>query len=332
MDWQARCPRTPSFHPSPSSSQGQDQYEKALPLLLKHKVLSAERDLLVLQFGLHHWKDYQQRLGDFAKFYRQRGGELPRLLWQQTAQQHFTTPAGSGEFGGGKPPFNCSPIANFTVEVRAGVSACRARASLRRAGLWAGRRGFQVVGNAGGRLGVPIPRWRCMHCILAALPSQFLCPLADSLPVACAPYHPQPPALLAQGEGTVLLQEGKSDPHSILAGNWRNAAADPVIRELGIPILPSHNESLWMWQFHRDNGHGWECTHFCTPSAPQVGRGLGWAGLLPPAARRCSKAAAGLARAAGLLAASGDWRCLVGSGAPPPRSKEKRCMVLRAIS
>lgn len=49
--------------------------------------------------------------------------------------------------------------------------------------------------------------------------------------------------------------------------------ADPVMRAAGIPIIQSFNESVPMWAAHRDNGQGHECTHYCFPSAPEVGAG-----------------------------------------------------------
>ena len=80
--------------------------------------LAAPTDLLVANFGLHHWKDYGQRLGEFAAYAQQHRAALPRLFWQQTSQQHFVNGAGSGEYPGGEPPFECGAIANFSVVVR----------------------------------------------------------------------------------------------------------------------------------------------------------------------------------------------------------------------
>ena len=74
-----------------------------------------------------------------------------------------------------------------------------------------------------------------------------------------------------QGDGVVEQEAGRRDSFHMLTGNWRNTEADGVVRRAGIPILPSYNETLWMWGMHRDNGAGLECTHFCHPSAPQVG-------------------------------------------------------------
>ena len=89
--------------------------ERVLPLMPR---LAAPTDLLVANFGLHHWKDYGQRLGEFAAYAQQHRAALPRLFWQQTSQQHFVNGAGSGEYPGGEPPFECGAIANFSVVVR----------------------------------------------------------------------------------------------------------------------------------------------------------------------------------------------------------------------
>ncbi len=43
-----------------------------------------------------------------------------------------------------------------------------------------------------------------------------------------------------------------------------------VLASKGIPVVPVFDETVPLWQHHRDNGEGHECTHFCFPSAPQV--------------------------------------------------------------
>ena len=42
------------------------------------------------------------------------------------------------------------------------------------------------------------------------------------------------------------------------------------MEEAGIPVIDTWNQSLPLWDHHRDNGAGHECTHFCFPSAPQL--------------------------------------------------------------
>lgn len=57
---------------------------------------------------------------------------------------------------------------------------------------------------------------------------------------------------------------------SIPEGGWRNEAANKVMKEAGVAVSATYNETVPLWQYHRDNGAGYECTHFCSPSAPQV--------------------------------------------------------------
>ena len=46
--------------------------------------------------------------------------------------------------------------------------------------------------------------------------------------------------------------------------------ANGVMRDAGVPLVETWNETLPLWEFHRDNGAGLECTHYCFPSAPQL--------------------------------------------------------------
>ena len=57
---------------------------------------------------------------------------------------------------------------------------------------------------------------------------------------------------------------------SVVEGGWRNNISRAVMAAAGIPVLQVWNESTALWNYHRDNGAGWECTHYCFPSAPQV--------------------------------------------------------------
>ena len=46
--------------------------------------------------------------------------------------------------------------------------------------------------------------------------------------------------------------------------------SNTVMSQSGIPVVHTWNETLPLWDYHRDNGAGLECTHFCFPSAPQL--------------------------------------------------------------
>lgn len=168
--------------------RGDDMVQRLLPLL--PRLGAAPSDLLAVNFGLHHGMpdDYGAALAAFTAHVQQRRDQLPLVLWQQTSQQHFKAPQGSGEYPGGGPPFECGPIANLSV-----VS-----------------------------------------------------------------------------DGAIELEPGKADSFGLLAGGWRNQAADAAVGAAGIPIIRSFNETLWMADMHRWNKDGLECTHFCHPSAPQT--------------------------------------------------------------
>ena len=43
-----------------------------------------------------------------------------------------------------------------------------------------------------------------------------------------------------------------------------------AVAEQGIPVLDTWNQTTGLYKFHRDNGHGYECSHYCFPSAPQA--------------------------------------------------------------
>ena len=94
--------------------QGRHMYGQALPLLPK---VAAPDDLLVLNFGIHHGKEYSLQLRQFVAYWKAHRSSLPRLLWQQSAAQHFNNPAGDGQVPGGKPPFQCARIPHFRVVV-----------------------------------------------------------------------------------------------------------------------------------------------------------------------------------------------------------------------
>ncbi len=43
----------------------------------------------------------------------------------------------------------------------------------------------------------------------------------------------------------------------VAEGGWRNKIALPVMRDLGIPIIHTWNQTVPMWQYHTDK----DCTH-----------------------------------------------------------------------
>lgn len=75
-------------------------------------------------------------------------------------------------------------------------------------------------------------------------------------PFQCAPLA----NLYLQKDGALALEPGAQDPGELLLGGWRNALADPAMRAAGVPVVQSYNESVPLWQMHRYNAKGLECT------------------------------------------------------------------------
>eukprot|EP00884_Botryococcus_braunii_P006385 jgi/Botrbrau1/15748/Bobra.4_1s0116.1 len=86
----------------------------------------------------------------------------------------------------------------------------------------------------------------------------------------------QPPFKCQPWQNVTLkrnLELHTDDPNMIVAvsGLWRNMVARNVMIRAGIPIIDTFNVTVPMWAFHRSNvGRGWECGHYCHPSAPQM--------------------------------------------------------------
>lgn len=76
------------------------------------------------------------------------------------------------------------------------------------------------------------------------------------------------PGLELQPDGT--LTTDREEDAVLLQGGWRNQMAAEELQQVGVTIVPSYNETVPLYYYHRDNGKGWECTHFCFPSAQQT--------------------------------------------------------------
>eukprot|EP00192_Tetraselmis_astigmatica_P004901 CAMPEP_0117679878 /NCGR_PEP_ID=MMETSP0804-20121206/18042_1 /TAXON_ID=1074897 /ORGANISM="Tetraselmis astigmatica, Strain CCMP880" /LENGTH=482 /DNA_ID=CAMNT_0005489315 /DNA_START=146 /DNA_END=1594 /DNA_ORIENTATION=- len=77
-------------------------------------------------------------------------------------------------------------------------------------------------------------------------------------------------------EGAVLKRDGtmrfekvpglQEFPWQVLAkADRRNRQVLPTIRNMGIPVVYTYNQTTVLHEFHRDNGKGYECTHYCWP-------------------------------------------------------------------
>lgn len=231
---------------------------------------------------------------DFTRWYAEHKQQLPRFFWQQTTQQHYMSL--SGESPGGGLPFRCKALDGYSVQVGGGEREGRGRQE-EEAGEDAVRghsRGLEWThmtwwkGPAmSGEEGVAEPgdfqedkvllgEYITMQGSPAvrAAPHSKQCHRAQGRCLHPCPHCGGAPALpmgwYLQGDGELVLHEGKEDVGRLLEGGWRNAAANPLIAAAGIPIVGSFNETVPMWRSHRDNGSGQDCTHYCMPSAQQV--------------------------------------------------------------
>jgi hypothetical protein len=89
-------------------------------------------------------------------------------------------------------------------------------------------------------------------------------PQGQKPPFVCKPLY----GLKLKSDGTLRLKAGhgpKSATSLYLKGNQRNLVTLPVAEKLKIPIIHTYNMTAILHDFHRDNGAGHECSHYCWP-------------------------------------------------------------------
>ena len=73
------------------------------------------------------------------------------------------------------------------------------------------------------------------------------------------------------GDGTLEFNEkavnvrGETPAEVMAKANMRNANSLPHAALLGIPVIHSYNRTSILHKFHRNNGEGHECSHYCWP-------------------------------------------------------------------
>lgn len=55
--------------------------------------------------------------------------------------------------------------------------------------------------------------------------------------------------------------------NSLLKGGTRNHASSQMVNAAHIPMISTYNQTIALWQYHREG----QCTHYCFPSAPEIG-------------------------------------------------------------
>ena len=197
----------------------------------------------------------------------------------------------------------------------------------------AGRRPAGTAGGAGGqvwpaagRLAQPAVRPAHARRRHPRHPSEGPAPLWD---VQCRPPDQQRSA----GEAPWRL----ALPLPTVAGSAAGCRGQRLAHQPAPPpfVPPKHpwqswNESVAMWEAHRDNGSGYECSHYCHPSAPQARQADGMGGWrrggegeragpqAPPTLATTSRVDARVLCLAALVAADQASPCR--PAAPPSRS------------
>lgn len=89
-------------------------------------------------------------------------------------------------------------------------------------------------------------------------------PMGHKPPFTCKPLF----GLKLKSDGTLRLRGGRGQNSAAslyVKANQRNLVTLPVVSKLHIPIIHTYNVSAVLHDFHRDNGAGHECSHFCYP-------------------------------------------------------------------
>lgn len=101
------------------------------------------------------------------------------------------------------------------------------------------------------------------------VPTHYSNPLGDFLggggPFACAPLAGGFKNLWHSPEG--YLETWDPALSSLLYGGTRNHASTQMLNAVSVPIISVYNQTVPLWQYHRDG----QCTHYCFPSAPEIG-------------------------------------------------------------
>lgn len=101
------------------------------------------------------------------------------------------------------------------------------------------------------------------------VPTHYSNPLGDFMggnpPFACAPLAGGYKNLWHSPEG--YLETWDPALSSLLHGGTRNHASSQLLGAVSVPVIDVYNHTVPLWQYHRDG----QCTHYCFPSAPEMG-------------------------------------------------------------
>ncbi|DBA67316.1 TPA: hypothetical protein ACH3X2_001616 [Trebouxia sp. C0005] len=101
------------------------------------------------------------------------------------------------------------------------------------------------------------------------VPTHYSSPLGDfyggNPPFTCSPLGGGYKNLWHSPEGH--LETWDPALSSLLYGGTRNHASTQMLEAVSVPVISVYNQTVPLWQYHRDD----QCTHYCFPSAPEIG-------------------------------------------------------------
>ncbi len=196
----------------------------------------------------------QTNLTAFADYVQQHQQQLPAVFWQQTPPQHFV--GWQGEYPGGSPPFECRAVPNVTVEGDGSVRALAPEHAIMER-VWLGG-----VGGGGGYVCVGQP-----HCTRT---------------LACynrVDGETQQHRIFSVQWGSPLYSRSMSHCHSFtfIGRVWvvfffclYVCFLTGVMYGTHLKLCRNKSSKHTHIPPPRDNGAGYECTHYCFPSAQQT--------------------------------------------------------------
>ncbi len=101
------------------------------------------------------------------------------------------------------------------------------------------------------------------------VPTHYSSPLGDFFggnpPFTCSPLGGGYKNLWHSPEGHLETWDPALSP--LLFGGTRNHASTQMLQAVSVPVISVYNQTVALWQYHREG----QCTHYCFPSAPEIG-------------------------------------------------------------
>ena len=101
------------------------------------------------------------------------------------------------------------------------------------------------------------------------VPTHYSSPMGDFFggnpPFTCTPLGGGYKNLWHSPDGHLETWDPALSP--LLYGGTRNHASSQMLQAVSVPVISVYNQTVALYQYHRDG----QCTHYCFPSAPEIG-------------------------------------------------------------